>query len=35
MIFLDKAKIYRDVIHDTITVTKVANSIINTKYFQI
>ena len=32
--FLDKAKIYRDVIHDTITVSRVANCIINTKYFQ-
>ncbi len=34
MIFLEKAKIYRDVIHDTITTTKIANCIINTKYFQ-
>lgn len=32
--FLDKAKIYRDVIHDTITVSRAANCIINTKYFQ-
>ena len=34
MLFLQKAKIYRDVIHDTITTTKVATSIIDSKYFQ-
>jgi HD superfamily phosphohydrolase len=32
--FLKKANIYRDVIHDTITTTVVANAIINSPYFQ-
>ena len=34
MLFLRKAKIYRDVIHDSITTTKAATSIIDSKYFQ-
>ena len=34
MLFLQKAKIYRDVIHDTITTTLAATCIIDSKYFQ-
>jgi HD superfamily phosphohydrolase len=34
MIFLKKSKIFKDVIHDSIQVTKIANAIIDTKIFQ-
>lgn len=34
MIFLEKSKIFKDVIHDSIEITRVANCIIDTKIFQ-
>jgi HD superfamily phosphohydrolase len=34
MVFLEKSKIFKDVIHDSIEVTRIANSIIDTKIFQ-
>jgi HD superfamily phosphohydrolase len=34
MIFLEKAKIYKDVIHDSIFTTRVSNAIIDTNIFQ-
>lgn len=34
MIFLEKSKIFKDVIHDSIEITRIANCIIDTKIFQ-
>jgi HD superfamily phosphohydrolase len=34
MVYLEKAKIYKDVIHNSISTTRIANAIIDTKIFQ-